>query len=68
VSTDVSEFFFPPQNLDLVKYLVTEVFASKDAQLAALRQFVPDAKPEDWTMVWAGQRVQIVKPDPKVRT
>jgi malate dehydrogenase (quinone) len=54
------------QNLDLVTYLVKEVFASKDAQLAALRQFVPDAKPEDWTMVWAGQRIQIVKPDPKL--
>jgi malate dehydrogenase (quinone) len=54
------------QNLDLVKYLVGEVFSSRDAQLEALRKFVPDAKPEDWTMVWAGQRIQIVKPDPKV--
>lgn len=54
------------QNMDLVKYLVTEVFASKESQLKALREFVPDAKPEDWTMVWAGQRIQIVKPDPKV--
>lgn len=54
------------QNLDLVKYLVAEVFASKDKQLAALREFVPDAKPEDWTMVWAGQRIQIVKPDKKL--
>mmetsp|Transcript_28426 Transcript_28426/g.55396 ORF Transcript_28426/g.55396 Transcript_28426/m.55396 type:complete len:681 (+) Transcript_28426:59-2101(+) len=54
------------QNMDLVKYLVTEVFSSRDAQLEALRKFVPDAKPEDWTMVWAGQRIQIVKPDPQV--
>uniref|UniRef100_A0A7S0VWQ2 EF-hand domain-containing protein n=1 Tax=Hemiselmis tepida TaxID=464990 RepID=A0A7S0VWQ2_9CRYP len=54
------------QNMDLVKYLVGEVFSSRDAQLEALRKFVPDAKPEDWTMVWAGQRIQIVKPDPKV--
>ena len=54
------------QNMDLVKYLVTEVFSTKEAQLAALRKFVPDAKPEDWTMVWAGQRIQIVKPDSKV--
>merc|ERR1719263_2666773 len=30
------------QNLDLVKYLVAEVFASKDKLLAALREFVPD--------------------------
>lgn len=54
------------QNMDLVKYLISEVFSTKDAQLAALRKFVPDAKPEDWTMVWAGQRIQIVKPDKKV--
>ena len=51
------------QNLPLVQYLFTEVFASKRSQLEALREFVPDAKPEDWTMVWAGQRIQIVKPD-----
>ena len=50
------------QNLDLVKYLVKEVFASKEAQLSQLRKFYPDAKPEDWTMVWAGQRIQIVNP------
>ena len=50
-------------NLPLVRYLMTEVFSSKAQQLAALREFVPDAKPEDWTIVWAGQRVQIVKPD-----
>ena len=50
------------QNVDLVKYLVKEVFASKEAQLATLREFYPDAKPEDWTMVWAGQRIQIVNP------
>lgn len=52
------------RNLPLVQYLLTEVLSSKAAQLEALREFVPDAKPEDWTMVWAGQRVQIVKPDP----
>ena len=53
------------RNMPLVKYLLTEVFSTKAQQLAALREFVPDAKPEDWTMVWAGQRIQIVKPDPK---
>ena len=46
-------------NLPLVKYLVTEVFSSKEQQLAALREFVPDARPEDWTMVSAGQRIQV---------
>ena len=53
------------RNLPLVTYLLTEVFSSKEQQLEALREFVPDARPEDWTMVWAGQRIQIVKPDGK---
>jgi hypothetical protein len=51
------------RNMPLVKYLTGELFSTKAQQLEALRQFVPDAKPEDWTMVWAGQRIQIVKPD-----
>lgn len=49
-------------NLDLVQYLIKEVFSTKKAQLETLRGFVPDAKAEDWTMVWAGQRIQIVHP------
>lgn len=53
------------RNLPLVKYLLAEVFSTKERELEALREFVPDAKPEDWTMVWAGQRIQIVKPDGK---
>ena len=51
------------RNLPLVSYLLSEVLSSKQRQLEALREFVPDAKAEDWTMVWAGQRIQIVKPD-----
>jgi len=54
-------------NLDLVKYLLKEVFASKQKQLDTLRDFVPDAKAEDWTMIWAGQRVQIVHPNGKLQ-
>ena len=46
-------------NLDLVQYLFGEVMASKEHQLAQLRKFVPDARPEDWTMVSAGQRIQV---------
>ena len=33
--------------------------------MQALRKFVPDARPEDWGLTWAGQRVQIMKKDPK---
>ena len=53
------------QNLDLVVYLVKELLASKEDKLEALRKFVPDARPEDWAYTWAGQRVQIMKKDPK---
>jgi len=53
------------QNLDLVVYLVKELLASKHDKLEALRKFVPDARPEDWGYTWAGQRVQIMKKDPK---
>ena len=27
---------------------------------------MPDARPEDWTMVTAGQRVQVIQPDKDV--
>jgi malate dehydrogenase (quinone) len=50
-------------NMDLVKYLVKELAASKQKQLDTLRLFVPDAKAEDWTMVWAGQRITTVHPN-----
>jgi malate dehydrogenase (quinone) len=50
-------------NLDLVQYLLKEVFAGKQSQLDTLREFVPDAKAEDWIMVWAGQRITTVHPN-----
>ena len=53
------------QNLDLVVYLIKELLASKEDKLQALRKFIPDARPEDWGYTWAGQRVQIMKKDPK---
>jgi len=54
-------------NLDLVAYLMKEVFASRKTQLNVLRKFVPDAEAKDWTMVWAGQRVQVVHPNGKLQ-
>ncbi|WP_413318586.1 malate:quinone oxidoreductase [Agrococcus sp. 1P02AA] len=50
-------------NLDLVSYLVGEVFASRKQRLDALREFMPDAKDEDWRLIVAGQRVQVMKKD-----
>ena len=42
-----------------------QLAASKEQKLHELRKFVPDARPEDWGFTWAGQRVQIMKKDPK---
>jgi len=53
------------QNLDLVVYLAKELAATKEQKLQALREFIPDARAEDWAYTWAGQRVQIMKKDPK---
>ncbi|MDO9396529.1 MAG: malate:quinone oxidoreductase, partial [Herbiconiux sp.] len=52
-------------NLDLMKYLIGELLASRAKKLAALREFMPTAQPEDWYLITAGQRVQVMKKDAK---
>ncbi|TFC05580.1 malate:quinone oxidoreductase [Cryobacterium adonitolivorans] len=52
-------------NFGLMKYLFGEVFASRMAKLNALREFMPTAKAEDWELITAGQRVQVMKKDAK---
>ena len=49
----------------LEKYLLTELFASREKQLEALRAYMPSARSEDWHMITAGQRVQVMKKDPQ---
>lgn len=49
----------------LVKYLMGEVFASREKQLMALREYMPSAKSSDWYLYTAGQRVQVMKKDPE---
>jgi L-2-hydroxyglutarate oxidase LhgO len=34
-----------------------------EERMDALREFVPDAKTEDWVLADAGQRVQVIKRD-----
>jgi malate dehydrogenase (quinone) len=51
------------KNLSLIKYLVGELVKSKSAQFDSLRSFVPTAKPEDWSLIVAGQRAQVIKRD-----
>ena len=50
------------QEMGLTKYLVEEVLKDKTAKVEALRDYVPTAKEEDWEVVVAGQRVQVIKP------
>jgi malate dehydrogenase (quinone) len=52
-------------NFDLVKYLIGQVLQSSRHRFAALQEYHPGAKPADWQLEIAGQRVQIIKPDPK---
>ncbi|WP_336653115.1 MULTISPECIES: malate:quinone oxidoreductase [unclassified Leucobacter] len=49
----------------LEKYLVGEVLASREKQMATLREYMPTARTEDWQMITAGQRVQVMKKDPQ---
>jgi malate dehydrogenase (quinone) len=48
-------------NVSLTAYLIKEVLQSKEKRMEALREFVPNARSEDWEMIVAGQRVQIIK-------
>ncbi|MFB9163170.1 malate:quinone oxidoreductase [Arthrobacter psychrochitiniphilus] len=52
-------------NLDLVKYLVTEVTKTHAGKVDALHEYFPEADGKDWELITAGQRVQIIKKDAK---
>lgn len=49
------------KNLDLVKYLLSQLTQSDDDRIKALQAFYPQAKASDWRLCQAGQRVQIIK-------
>ncbi|MFD1606221.1 malate dehydrogenase (quinone) [Oceanobacillus luteolus] len=49
------------KELPLTKYLVTQVIQSKEQRMKELREFIPNAKSEDWDLIVAGQRVQVIK-------
>lgn len=49
------------RNLDLLRYLIGEVTASSQDRFRTLRQFMPTARPGDWELITAGQRVQVIK-------
>jgi malate dehydrogenase (quinone) len=49
------------KNVSLTTYLIKQVMLSKEQRMEALREFIPNAKSEDWDLLVAGQRVQIIK-------
>jgi malate dehydrogenase (quinone) len=48
-----------------VRYLIGQLAASSTSKFDELREFVPNADPKDWYRITAGQRVQVIKKDPK---
>lgn len=50
-------------NPDLITYLVGELMKNHRKKVESLRTFVPTAKDEDWQLINAGQRAQVMKKD-----
>ena len=53
------------QNIGLTRYLIGQILQSPQDRLDALREFIPTVRMDDWQLAIAGQRVQVVKRDPK---
>lgn len=49
------------KNIPLTNYLIKQALLNKEQRMAELREFYPEAKSEDWDVIIAGQRVQIIK-------
>jgi malate dehydrogenase (quinone) len=49
------------KEMALTKYLIQQVLLSNEKRMEELREFIPNAKSEDWDIVVAGQRVQVIK-------
>ena len=52
-------------NWQLSEYLIGQVLQTAAHQFAVLKDFFPHAEREQWREAVAGQRVQIIKPDPQ---
>ncbi len=50
-------------NFDLTRYLLEQVIQSPEDRLASLQEYYPAAQMDDWELLVAGQRVQIIKKD-----
>jgi malate dehydrogenase (quinone) len=52
------------RNLSLAVMLMKDVFKSGKGKLMDIRHYYPEADAEDWTLIPAGVRAQIIKRDP----
>lgn len=52
-------------NPSLITYLVGELLKNHRKKVDSLRVFMPTAKDEDWEIIQAGQRAQVMKKDPE---
>ncbi len=52
-------------NPSLITYLVGELLKNHTKKVDSLRTFMPTAKDDDWTLIQAGQRAQVMKKDPE---
>ena len=52
------------KNIPLTQYLIKQALLTKEQRMEDLRAFLPDAKSEEWDVIIAGQRVQIIKDQP----
>ena len=52
-------------NPDLITYLIGELMKNHRKKVDSLRTFMPTAVDEDWTLINAGQRAQVMKKDAK---
>ncbi|MDQ0189111.1 malate:quinone oxidoreductase [Alicyclobacillus cycloheptanicus] len=49
------------KEMALTKYLIQQLMLSNEQRVEELREFIPTARGEDWEIVVAGQRVQVIK-------
>src|SRR5690625_513984 len=49
------------KELRLTKYLIQQLMLNEHDRIDELREFIPNAVKEDWDIVTAGQRVQVIK-------
>lgn len=52
-------------NVDLTKYLIGELLKNRGERVASLREYYPTAVADEWELITAGQRVQVIKKDAK---